>query len=296
MKQIPPDLAAHLGGRGTTLCACWIVERGDGVTYGFTDHDRPLSIEGILCEPGNGLAASAMTDGPGLASGGGDVSGTLSGSALNARDLEAGFWDGAEVRAYVVNWADPAQHLLQRRARIGEVVRDGEAFRAELRGLAHLLEAKQGRVFSKTCDADLGDARCGIDLSDPAFSALASVGAGSDRHSLIVPGLDGFSARWFTGGRLTVEEGALQGFASEIASHRPEASGAVLVLWQALPEPLDEGTLVRVTAGCDKRLETCLAKFTNTLNFRGFPHMPGTDFVLSYPNRNTGENDGGARV
>jgi uncharacterized phage protein (TIGR02218 family) len=35
-------------------------------------------------------------------------------------------------------------------------------------------------------------------------------------------------------------------------------------------------------AGCDRQFATCRAKFGNALRFRGFPHMPGDDFVLSY--------------
>jgi uncharacterized phage protein (TIGR02218 family) len=42
------------------------------------------------------------------------------------------------------------------------------------------------------------------------------------------------------------------------------------------------GDAVTVTTGCDKQLETCRAKFGNAVNFRGFPHMPGNDFVTSY--------------
>lgn len=296
MKTLSPDLAAHLGGRVTTLALCWLVTRRDGVRLGFTDHDRPLSVDGVACVPGNGLAASAMTDGPGLATGGGEVSGALTGPALTDADLEAGLWDGAEVAAHLVNWSDPTQLLLLRRARIGEVVREGAAFRAELRGLAHLLEARQGRVFGTTCDADLGDGRCTVDLADPAFSGTAVTTTGSDLDTLVVTGLDGFDNGWFTGGRALVETGPRAGFAVEIADHRVSAGAVRLVLWQALPELLADGTALKVTSGCDKRLSTCQAKFANAMNFRGFPHMPGSDFVLSYPNRNTAENDGSARV
>ncbi len=42
------------------------------------------------------------------------------------------------------------------------------------------------------------------------------------------------------------------------------------------------GDTFAVTAGCDKLFSTCQAKFANGVNFRGFPHMPGNDFVLSY--------------
>ena len=44
---------------------------------------------------------------------------------------------------------------------------------------------------------------------------------------------------------------------------------------------------------CDKRFETCRDVFGNTENFRGFPHMPGTDFILSGPAAD--RNDGGRR-
>jgi uncharacterized phage protein (TIGR02218 family) len=69
-----------------------------------------------------------------------------------------------------------------------------------------------------------------------------------------------------------------------------------LALFQPAPLALDAATQVRVRAGCAKDLETCQAKFANHLTAPGFPHMPGSDFALSYPGRNTGENDGSARA
>jgi hypothetical protein len=35
--------------------------------------------------------------------------------------------------------------------------------------------------------------------------------------------------------------------------------------------------------GCDRRLSTCRDRFDNVPNFRGFPHIPGSDFILKYP-------------
>jgi uncharacterized phage protein (TIGR02218 family) len=52
------------------------------------------------------------------------------------------------------------------------------------------------------------------------------------------------------------------------------------------------GDTFTVTAGCDKRFSTCRERFDNALNFRGFPHMPGNDFALSYA-RAGDHNDGG---
>ena len=49
-----------------------------------------------------------------------------------------------------------------------------------------------------------------------------------------------------------------------------------------------------VTAGCDKRFATCRDRFDNAVNFRGFPHIPGNDFVVSYPVQGEPGNNGGS--
>ncbi|XYK81722.1 MAG: DUF2163 domain-containing protein [Labrenzia sp.] len=295
MKTLPPNLAAHLAGRITTLATCWIVTRADDVRLGFTDHDRALSVEGVICQPQNGLSPSAMSDGPEFATGGGDVSGTLESSALSETDLEAGLWDNADVRVFLVNWQAPSDHVLLRRARIGEVGRAGAVFRAEIRGLAHLLESRQGRVFARICDADLGDSRCKVDMTNPAYQATATVTV-AQREWLRITGLEAYANGWFSRGRVKVLTGPLAGFASEVASHRQEEDVSVLSLFQPAPEALAPGTEIEVRTGCPKDLETCRSKFANHLNYQGFPHMPGSDFALSYPSRNTGLNDGSARV
>lgn len=46
-------------------------------------------------------------------------------------------------------------------------------------------------------------------------------------------------------------------------------------------------------ASCDHRFETCSEVFGNAENFRGFPHLPGADFVLLGPAASG--NDGGKR-
>ena len=49
-----------------------------------------------------------------------------------------------------------------------------------------------------------------------------------------------------------------------------------------MPEPLPIADTFVVTAGCDKRFATCRDRFANAVNFRGFPHIPGNDFVMRY--------------
>jgi uncharacterized phage protein (TIGR02218 family) len=56
----------------------------------------------------------------------------------------------------------------------------------------------------------------------------------------------------------------------------------VIALWSPPVAPLLAGDAVTLTVGCDKRFDTCRDRFANALNFRGFPHIPGNDFVMGY--------------
>jgi uncharacterized phage protein (TIGR02218 family) len=105
-------------------------------------------------------------------------------------------------------------------------------------------------------------------------------------------GLGGFATGWFALGRLTWTTGPNAGRVAEVASHEVAAGERRLTLLEAPVRPIAVGHGFVVRAGCDKRLETCRDLFANVENFRGFPHIPGQDTVIRYPNRgdaNSGE-------
>lgn len=282
MRTIPAGLQAHLDGEVTTLCNAWRVTRLDGTVMGFTDHDHDLSFGGLTYLAASGFAASEAEDGNGLAAEGGDVSGGFSADTIRAEDLSAGRYDGAKVDVYTVNWQAPWQHLLLRSAELGEVRREGGLFRVELRRLTHRLDQVRGRIYSRHCDAVLGDARCGLNVDVPAFRATATVSAVPDDMHVRVTGLSGFAERFFRYGVLTFESGAAKGLAADIEDHRVAGGEAELTLWLPMAAEIAVGDTLQVTAGCDKRFSTCKEKFGNGLNFQGFPHMPGSDFSYSY--------------
>ncbi len=292
MRTLPPALQDKLESGVTTLCRCWLIARKDGVTQGFTDHDEDVALDDIVCKAGSGFSASEATQRLGLAVDGTELSGALCDDSLNETDLAAGRYDAAAVELWLVDWSEPVLRVLVAKGTLGEVRRAGRAFTAELRGLAQPLAQQTGRFYTTTCAADLGDSRCGIDLALPAYrgegAIIALLGASSFRAS----GLEAFADGWFTAGRLVFTGGANRGLAVEVKIHR-KADAAVLDLWQAMPEPIAVGDAFVVTAGCDKRFPTCRDKFGNVVNFRGFPHIPGNDFVFSYPTQGSG-NDGGS--
>lgn len=294
MRTLPDGLQAHLDSGATTLARCWRLTRGDGLVLGFTDHDRNLEFDGTLFRVAAGFEASEMASALGLGVDNLEVAGALSSDHLNEDALAAGLFDNAVVEIFVVNWAEVAQRVLVRSGNLGEVTRADTAFRAEIRGVAHELNQPQGRHYQFICDADLGDARCGVDLENPIYKASGTVDATGDARSFQAFGLEAFASDWFTRGTVTWTSGLNVGRRMEVKAHRLSGALALIDLWQPMSQPIAAGDTFDIRAGCDKQLATCRDKFANIENFRGFPHMPGNDFVVSYPVRGEGQNDGGS--
>ena len=291
MRTIPADLQTKLDSGCTTLCRCWIVTRGDGIVQGFTDHDEDVDVGEVTCAAGTGLTGSEATQKLGLAADTSEISGALAADTLNEDDLAAGRYDAAAVELWLVDWSEPALRVMLAKGTLGEVKREGTAFTAELRGASDALAQETGRLFTTTCTADLGDARCKIDLTLPAFRGTGAVAAVTATSSFTADGLDTFDDGWFTGGKLTFTGGANASLSVEVKTHRKGAAVS-LDLWQAMPEPVVAGDTFIVTAGCDKSFATCHGRFANVMNFRGFPHIPGNDFVMTYPVQGEPGHDG----
>ncbi|EGP07795.1 FAD/FMN-containing dehydrogenase [Bradyrhizobiaceae bacterium SG-6C] len=293
MRDIPSALQAKLDSGVTTLAHCWKLIRRDGVVQGFTDHDDDLVIDGVTCRAGTGFTSSEAASRFDLSVDGAEIAGALSDDALNESDLAAGRYDAADVETWLVDWSDVSLRVLMARSTLGEVKREGQAFSAELRGLADRLSQQSGRLFTARCSADLGDARCKFDLVTAGLQGEGAVESIESTSTIIAAGLDTFTEGVFSGGKLTWTSGANDGLSVEIKEHRMASGHARLSLWQAMPEVITVGDTFAVSAGCDKRFVTCRDRFANAANFRGFPHIPGNDFVIASPEAGAG-NDGGS--
>ncbi len=287
------DLLAHLGQGVTTTCQAWLVMRKDGVAYGFTDHDRDLAFDGMTFRASTGMTARALQQTTGLSVDNSEVLGALSDAAVEEADLIAGRFDGAEVRSWLLNWANPAQRIAQFRGNFGEVTRSAGAFRAELRGLTDRMNQPQGRVFQRGCTAVLGDMRCGVDLVAPGHRVTVGIAEIDAMGRMIFAGLDSFAPQWFERGRLEMMSGAAAGLVGMIKSDRLQGTARVVDLWHGFAVSVVVGDLVQLEVGCNRTAAMCQGKFTNFLNFQGFPHIPGEDWLASYP-VSTRANDGGS--
>ena len=282
MIPFSPAMKAAVSADVTTLCYCWKMTRKDGVVSGFTDHDRTLIVDGVNCKPNSGFTAKEAETALGLTIGNSEIEGALDDAEITAADLSAGIYDGASIALYLVNWQTPTEFALLRTAYVARIEQADGIWRAELEGDAADFTVKRGRLFRKGCDAQLGDARCGVNLNLPGFSATATIATVRSATEFVVTGLSAFEASWFADGVLQWTSGFESGATTRVLSFAVNGSVEVLTLRDEPRFPVIAGATFNVKAGCDKSFFTCKAKFANSLNFRGFPHMPGNDQAYAY--------------
>lgn len=281
--DIPGDFQALLDGGATTICRCWLVTRKDGVTMGFTDHDRDLTIDGAIFQAGSGMDASAIESSTGLSVDNGQAVGALSTVGLTDADIMAGKYDRAEVRQWLVDWTDPASRVQIFRGSLGEIRRGATAFEVELRSLSEALNQPLGRAYVPGCGRDLGDAKCRVDLGLEGYVENVEVLAVTDARRMAVTPVVTADSGWFARGHLRWISGANVGVTSLIKSDASGEDFRSVEMWEELRAPVLAGDLAELVVGCDKSADSCTAKFDNLLNFRGFPHIPGEDWVTAYP-------------
>ncbi|MGV3578264.1 baseplate hub domain-containing protein [Brevundimonas sp.] len=207
MRDIPEEMAARIESGAATLCHAWIVKRTSGPRLGFTDHDRNVSIEGVTCRAASGWSQGAAETTGGLAAGSLAVGGVLDDVRIAEEDIAAGLWDRATVTLWRVDWAEPHLKVLLGRGTLTRIRREGEGFTAEIEGPLAALERVVGRTYGRTCDAVLGDARCGVEPGDRVCDKRWETCVGTFANGVNfqgfpdIPGDDFLTAYPATGGR-----------------------------------------------------------------------------------------------
>lgn len=257
----------------TSIALCWRIERKDGVGLALTSHDEAVTVDGLRHEPSPGMTPAAVRHGSGLDSAKSEVAGALTSAAISEADLIAGRWNGATVRLSAVDWETPDEAVTLASGELGRISQKDQAFEAELLGPVAKLDAPICPLTSPECRAELGDDACRVDMAGRSVRAK-------------VVALDGLAVtvdvvldERFLMGSVRFLDGAANGIRSTIL----KVAGSVATLRSLPPVIVAAGDTAELTEGCDKRLETCSARFGNAANFRGEPHLPGNDLLTRYP-------------
>lgn len=258
-----------------TVATFWRVMRRDGVTLGFTTHDRDLWFDGVLHRAAPGMTPAAIRRSADLDADSAEVEGALSHDVIAAADLAAGRFDGATVRVGLVDWESGEREPLYR-GRIGSVTEEEGRFTAELASRkAELLRDPVPRT-SPACRARFCGPGCA--LSPVPFTheaALAAIDTAANAITLATAAapadLVGGFVRWL--------DGPHAGLTMTVML----AGDDGLVLDTPLDPALAPGARLIVREGCDHTLGTCATRFANAANFQGEPFLPGNDLLTRYP-------------
>jgi uncharacterized phage protein (TIGR02218 family) len=258
-----------------TVAIWWRLERRDGVTLGFTSHDRDLAFDGLVHRTAPGMVPSAIRRTADFEADSAEVAGALSHDAIREADLAAGRFDGGSIAMGLVDW-ETLEHMTLYAGTIGAVGHEGAGFSAELRSVKDLLAREIVPRTAPTCRAEFCGEGC--TLSATAFTHLARLAETSaDGAAVRVNG--GPASERLVFGTLRWIDGPEAGLTRRIEA----AEGAWLVLDRGDAEATLMGTLIELREGCDHTLETCATRFGNAINFQGEPFLPGNDLLTRYP-------------
>ncbi|MEM1381284.1 MAG: DUF2163 domain-containing protein [Pseudomonadota bacterium] len=276
MKSIDPATAAGLSGCAAATALAVLVVRRDGGVTALTDHDVSVEFQGFVFEANAGLAFDGLEQTADLAPDHGVLrigSGT---SGFEPSDIRAGHYANARVEIWRVNTDDTNHSILLSVGTLGELTIGSVEIEAEYRSLKHKLAQPTGRLYQKSCDAQLGHARCGVNLA--AFTIAAHI-LSVDGLSVMMAITSTPDAGQFANGTIKIQSGIAKDVSASIRTARIAPGVLELTLWETFPTAPAPGDSVAITAGCDKRFATCRDRFANSDRFAGFPTIPGMDVL-----------------
>ena len=273
-----------LAGDAHTRCNMLRLDLADGTTLAITDHDQDIAFDlgdgSASYTARTGILSSDLSLAVGFEGADIEVNGPI-GDVVTRAAVLGGRYDDAVARFFQVNWQSPASgsiNLLQGRVALAEVM--GGQFRLTIQGEVTRFAQTIGRVITGYCDADFGDARCGLTVV-PLAAVVTSV---TDERAFTVSFTGTYADDYFNKGTVTFTSGALNGCRPvEVFDFTGGTDTGQVALWADLPEAPAVGDALELRQGCGKTRADCMA-FANVVNFRGFPDVPGTDQVLRYPN------------
>lgn len=273
MKSISNALKQHLSNEVTSVCMLWKITRRDGQIFGFTDHDTDIVLDGITYLASTGFTPTDIETTAQLNVDNLEIEGVLNSDTITDTDLVAGKWDYAAIEVKLVNYTDLTQGSMWMRAgHLGEVKTGRVTYYAELRGKLQNLQQTIGRVFTSSCNANFCDSRCGLSKATYTTNGtIDSVTNAKTFHSADLTQADGY----FKGGLVEFLTGDNAGVKMEVK----DFTAGIITLQESLIYPIFAGDTFSVLAGCDKTFAKCKT-FNNTVNFRGFPHLPGRDKII----------------
>jgi len=273
MKTIPENLQQHLSGELTTLTFCWKITLSDDSNLCFTSHDEDIIFDGLTYISKTGFTAdgykTSLKEPTAF-----EIDGILDSENLNEDDIASGKFDGAILEIFMVNYKASADgRILIKKGKIAKITKIDDNYIFAIAGLEAELEQNITATYTPLCRARFGDGRCGINAD--SYKVTGTVSTILDERNF-TDSSRSETAGYFNKGLIKFATGQNAGFSTEVKIFEDKK----ITLSIPFPKPISIGDEYEVTAGCDKKFSTCISKFSNAINFRGEPQIPGIEQIF----------------
>lgn len=174
----------------------------------------------------------------------------------------SGYPDGHVTLAIYRSHVGETEWISYWRGRVVSVAYEGHKCKMRCEPVFTALQRAGLRaVYQLQCRHVLYGTNCG---AVKASHSVASTVTLFIENQVFVNGADAYADGWFAGGEIETPHGRRM-----IVSH----TGNSLMLSAGIPG-LTVNDAVTLAPGCDHTVDTCTSKFSNDLNFGGFPYLP----------------------
>lgn len=277
-RTLPGGFLSSLTGPVLEFSTLIKLSRVDGVVFGFTDSDIPITYAGTTYQPSDGISATNVATATGTGVDNLEGVGFLSSTRIKEADIVAGLFDNATVEVRIYDRTSSTATAPIMSGYIGELTVVDGIFKAEFRSLTSRLKMTLGDVTSINCRARvLGDCQCKFNLTSTVFGCASqssrTVSSASGTNMTFAS--DPAPTFFYKYGLVTFTTGPNAGISREVKTHVLTSGNAVIEVRTAFPFVVSVGDVATLTIGCDRTIDACRNKFNNAVNFHGEPFLPG---------------------
>ena len=184
MKTVSGPTAANITDDNHFVQCFFVKQRISGTIQGFTLHDKDIPFDlsdgngEVTYQAATSFIQSAIANTDTFSVDNMQVEAILDSTAFDVDDIDAGVYDRAEIKIFLVDWTDLTLDPIKlRRGSLGEITTAEKSVKAELRGMLQRYTEEIVEVYTPSCRVDLGLVilpgipGCGVRLEPPKWTA-----------------------------------------------------------------------------------------------------------------------------
>lgn len=287
MKNYSTSFLNVLNSEVVTLATAWLIELGNGNKLGFTDCDRPFTIDGVFYDPDGGFEASDVSMGLDAESNSMMLKSYFS-VQLPESVVASGQLRGAKCHFFQVNPYElpttledsPLTYNSLLRGYVKKMELTDQTYTLEVGSLTDFLSRTTGDVVQANCRNEFCDPLCGLDIADYTDSRSVT--------EVINPTAIQFGAsvadNYYAGARIIWQSGDNIGLETACWF----SNGQRIFLTDRMPNAIAVGDDFTITQVCGKSFSNCHS-YGNISHYNGEPDIPGQNAKASLaPQTNPG--------